>query len=250
MCAVGGDSFSTSSPALLNKHVFLGISPETATLENLSWSMSAFKHGWQRKNFQLLSNCWRNSKVQLAARHWMCFSIFFMSYYTKFVKIVEAVLWYWKCWFRGSISLEPSVKQQSGGHICSRKTVRQWWSSDIKASVGSCIHLNLLGVSCTSHLKVLKTDGANRVGRKDFSRIFKCPNNTRLYFYLYVEDAVTITHCPRAALTWCCITLKSAQYVYVTIRIIKFVFLLWENHLKCGKWRSLTSPSKMREIVK
>lgn len=173
-----------------------------------------------------------------------------MSYYTKFVKIVEAVLWYWKCWFRGSISLEPSVKQQSGGHICSRKTVHQWWSSDIKANVGSCIHLNLLGVSCTSYLTVLKTDGAHRGGRKDFSRIFKCPNNTRLYFYLYVEDAVTITHCPRAALTWCCITLKSAQYVYVTIRIIKFVFLLWENHLKCGKWRSLTSPLKMREIIK
>lgn len=211
MCCWGG----------LHFHIFTSFTKQTCVLRHFSWDSntweSILKHvsfqtnGWQRKNFQLLSNCWRNSKVQLAARHWMCFSIFFfLSFYTKFVKIVEAVLWYWKCWFRGSISLEPSVKQQSGGHICSRKTVRQWWSSDIKASVGSCIHLNLLGVSCTSHLKVLKTDGANRVGRKDFSRIFKCPNNTRLYFYLYVEDAVTITHCPRAALTWCCIKLKSA----------------------------------------
>lgn len=68
-------------------------------------------------------------------------------------------------------------------------------------NVESCVHLNLLGVSCTSRLTVLKTNDANEGEEKVYLGSSSVQIIQGSMFYLYVEDAVTIQHCPRAALT-------------------------------------------------
>lgn len=68
-------------------------------------------------------------------------------------------------------------------------------------NVESCVHLNLLGVSCTFRLTVLKTNDANEGEEKVYLGSSSVQIIQGSMFYLYVEDAVTIQHCPRAALT-------------------------------------------------
>lgn len=75
---------------------------------------------------------------------------------------VETVLKRQKCWFKGSTSLGPAVKLQSGRrYVLWENHVHQQQLSVIKANLRSCVHLSLLGVSGTFWLMVRKTDSAD-----------------------------------------------------------------------------------------
>lgn len=149
---------------------------------------------------------------------------------------IETALKRQKCWFKGSISLGPAVKLQSGGRsVLWENHVHQQQLSVIKANLRSCVLLSLLGVSGTFQLMVLKTDSADWGGGNiaHFSTIFECANNKRLYFDLCVEDAVVKRLHAVQALLWRGVLLSWNQHnMYTPMKTIKLIFLLWENHMK------------------
>lgn len=173
-----------------------------------------------------------------------------MSFCTKFVKcrscaLTSEVLIQGKHQFGAFCSTAVWEDTHSLGKTCASAVIHCY-----KNLCWESIHSSLLGVSCASHLMLLKTDNADW-GEEKISLQSSNVQTTRGSSLISVWRMLLLWN--TRMLSKSCydmLLLKSAQYAHNNEDNKVYFLTLGESYKTSKKWWSLISSLKMREIVK